>query len=89
MNIENVPLIVSFNNWAKELPPEHRSKAYKFAESFLCVGGMHGAFVGAHGAIASISGAISDSEDVPKKSSGDEQKEYMAYLQAKAEENKV
>jgi len=91
MSIESVPLIASFNKWVEELPSEHRSKAYGFAESFLSVGAMHGAFVGDHGALASVSGAIPGSreEDSSLKSSGDKQDEYLAYLRKKAQESGV
>ena len=88
MNIENVPLIASFNRQVEKLPPEHRSKAYEIAESFLCVGAMHGA-LGTSEAIAILSRAISgsDSMNVPEKSERDQQSEY--YLQTKAKENRT
>lgn len=98
MGIEKVPLIESLNNWVEELPPEHRSKAYGFAKSFFCVGAMHGIFEGAgvdsvDSATRISSSAISGPKDAPKnipeKPSGNQQKEYMAYLSKKVEESKI
>jgi len=77
MNIENVPLIVNLNKWVEELPPEHRSEAYRFAESFYGVGVKDGIFA-------------STSTDCDEQSKAwDGQVEYPAYLQAKAKKNKV
>jgi len=69
------PLAKSLDEFAQKLPSEHRSKLYEFAESFLAVGGMHGAFAGFASALGTTS-------------KGDQQDDWNAYLSRKAEEYK-
>ena len=69
-DIERTPILQRLEKFAQELPKEHRAELFRTAEAFLCVGAMHGAFAG-------LSSGTSK---------GDQQKEYMEYLQRKAKE---
>jgi hypothetical protein len=71
--IENVPLIEDLEKFVSELRPEHRPMLFRMAEAFLCVGAMHGAFTGLASAMHTTS-------------QGDQQKEWIAYLQKRREE---
>jgi len=53
--IEKVPLIEDLEKFALKLQPEHRSRLYRTAESFFCVGAMQGAFAGLDSSIHTTS----------------------------------
>ncbi|MCX6722374.1 MAG: hypothetical protein NTY04_04320 [Candidatus Staskawiczbacteria bacterium] len=74
-NIDSVPAIVSLNQFAEKLPPEHREKLYSIVHDFLAIGGSFGVFAGLAGAVGTTS-------------EGDQQREWMAYLAKKADESR-
>ena len=85
MCIEKEDIIVRFDKWVEGLPPEHRSEAYRFAQSFVGLGSRYGALVGVSAGIA----AASMSGKAPSKNKGDKQEECLTYLHKKQKENEV
>ena len=89
MEIDKIPLIKRLNEFALELPPEHRSELYRIAENFLCVGVKQGIFVGIPEGIRAGQGRLANPAPKEEEQKGDEQRECMAYLSEKAQECEV